>query len=165
LSEKGDFFHESRRELVQSGLLRNPRLHLRFDFLKSENSALASSCGFWRKGCCICANLGIDYGTNSVRALFVDVSDGRELAACGIDYPTGKQGILFEPRAANLARQRMASGSFICSMRRRAAATIGAADQISIRVLSKSCLPPDTALTVASATRAKAAISSTLVLK
>ena len=109
--------------------------------------------------------LGIDYGTNSVRALFVDVSDGRELAACVIDYPSGKQGILFDPRDANLARQRMASGSFICSMRRRVAATIGAADQISIRVLSKSCLPPDTALTVESATRAKAAISSTLMLK
>jgi ribulose kinase len=109
--------------------------------------------------------LGIDYGTNSVRALFVDVSDGRELAACVIDYPSGKQGILFDPRDANLARQRMASGSFICSMRRRVAATIGAADQISIRVLSKSCLPPDTALTVASAARAKAAISSTLMLK
>ena len=28
------------RELVQSGLLRNPRLQLRIDFLKSENSAL-----------------------------------------------------------------------------------------------------------------------------
>jgi len=33
------------------------------------------------------------------------------------------------------------------------------------RPLSKSCLPPDTALTVAGATRAKAAISATLVLK
>ena len=53
--------------------------------------------------------LGIDYGTNSVRALFVDVSDGRELAACVIDYPSGKQGILFDPRDANLARQRFTS--------------------------------------------------------
>ena len=33
-------FHEGRRELVQSELLRNPRLHLHFDFLKTENSAL-----------------------------------------------------------------------------------------------------------------------------
>ena len=53
--------------------------------------------------------LGIDYGTNSVRALFVDVSDGRELAACVIDYPSGKQGILLDPRDANLARQRFTS--------------------------------------------------------
>jgi hypothetical protein len=29
--------------------------------------------------------LGIDYGTNSVRALFVDVSDGRELATCVVE--------------------------------------------------------------------------------
>jgi ribulose kinase len=49
--------------------------------------------------------LGIDYGTNSVRALFVDVSDGRELATCVVDYPSGKQGILLDPRDANVARQ------------------------------------------------------------
>jgi hypothetical protein len=36
--------------------------------------------------------LGIDYGTNSVRALLVDVSNGRELASCVVDYPSGKQG-------------------------------------------------------------------------
>jgi L-ribulokinase len=42
--------------------------------------------------------LGIDYSTNSVRALFVDVSDGRELATCVVDYPSGKQGILLDPR-------------------------------------------------------------------
>ena len=41
--------------------------------------------------------LGIDYGTNSVRALFVDVSDGRELATCVIDYPSGKHG--YPPRS------------------------------------------------------------------
>jgi ribulose kinase len=41
--------------------------------------------------------LGIDYVTNSVRALFVDVSDGRELTACVADYPSGKQGILLDP--------------------------------------------------------------------
>jgi len=30
--------------------------------------------------------LGIDYGANSVRALLVDVSNGRELATCVLDY-------------------------------------------------------------------------------
>jgi hypothetical protein len=49
--------------------------------------------------------LGIDYGTNSVRALVVDVSNGRELATCVVDYPSGKQGILLDLRDANLARQ------------------------------------------------------------
>jgi L-ribulokinase len=49
--------------------------------------------------------LGIDYGTNSVRALLVDVSNGRELATSVVDYPSGKQGILLDIRDANLARQ------------------------------------------------------------
>src|ERR1700676_4753606 len=50
-------------------------------------------------------SLGIDYGTNSVRALLVDVSNGRELATCVVDYPSGQQGILLDSRDANLARQ------------------------------------------------------------
>jgi ribulose kinase len=49
--------------------------------------------------------LGIDYGTNSVRALLVDVANGRELATCVVDYPSGQQGILLDSRDANLARQ------------------------------------------------------------
>ena len=35
--------------------------------------------------------LGIDYGTNSVRALVVDVADGRELGTC-VYYEQGKSG-------------------------------------------------------------------------
>jgi L-ribulokinase len=50
-------------------------------------------------------SLGIDYGTNSVRALLVDVADGRELATCVVDYPSGKQGILLDPRDAHLSHQ------------------------------------------------------------
>jgi len=49
--------------------------------------------------------LGIDYGTNSVRALVVDVRDGRELGASVFNYPSGKEGILLDPRDHNLARQ------------------------------------------------------------
>src|SRR5438094_1815679 len=49
--------------------------------------------------------LGIDYGTNSVRALVVDVENGRELGTCVVDYPSGKHGILLDPRDHNLARQ------------------------------------------------------------
>jgi len=49
--------------------------------------------------------LGIDYGTNSVRALVVDVRDGRELGAAIVNYPSGKEGILLDPRDHNLARQ------------------------------------------------------------
>src|SRR5258706_9295086 len=49
--------------------------------------------------------LGIDYGTNSVRAIIVDCSNGREIASCVVDYPSGEHGILLDPRDHNLARQ------------------------------------------------------------
>jgi L-ribulokinase len=49
--------------------------------------------------------LGIDYGTNSVRALIVRCSDGREFGSSVVNYPSGHQGILLDRRDANLARQ------------------------------------------------------------
>jgi L-ribulokinase len=49
--------------------------------------------------------LGLDYGTNSVRALVVRVSDGRELGSHVFNYPSGQQGVLLDPRDHNLARQ------------------------------------------------------------
>ena len=49
--------------------------------------------------------LGLDYGTNSCRALIVDLSDGAELASYVYPYPSGKQGILLDPKDPNVARQ------------------------------------------------------------
>ncbi len=49
--------------------------------------------------------LGVDYGTNSVRALIVDVHDGSEVATAVADYASGEQGILLDPKDPNLARQ------------------------------------------------------------
>jgi len=49
--------------------------------------------------------LGIDYGTNSVRALVVRCADGKELGSCVVNYPSGHQGILLDARDHNLARQ------------------------------------------------------------
>lgn len=49
--------------------------------------------------------LGIDYGSNSVRALVVNVSNGRELGNCVVDYPSGKHGILLDQRDHNVARR------------------------------------------------------------
>ncbi|GAA5481876.1 ribulokinase [Haloferula sargassicola] len=49
--------------------------------------------------------IGIDYGTNSVRALVVRISDGAELGTCIFDYPSGNQGILLCPSDHHLARQ------------------------------------------------------------
>lgn len=50
-------------------------------------------------------SLGIDYGTNSVRALVVDTTDGRELGTCVVDYPSGHQGVLLDRTNHHLARQ------------------------------------------------------------
>lgn len=49
--------------------------------------------------------LGLDYGTNSARALVVDCRDGREIGVAVVDYPSGHQGILLDPRDHHLARQ------------------------------------------------------------
>lgn len=50
-------------------------------------------------------SLGIDYGTNSVRALVARCSDGRELGSCVVGYPSGKAGVLLDGKDHHLARQ------------------------------------------------------------
>ncbi len=49
--------------------------------------------------------IGIDYGTNSVRALVVRTSDGAELGSSVVNYPSGHQGVLLDPKDHHLARQ------------------------------------------------------------
>jgi L-ribulokinase len=49
--------------------------------------------------------LGLDFGTNSVRALLVDLRNGRELATHVCSYPSGRAGIILDDRDPNLARQ------------------------------------------------------------
>lgn len=49
--------------------------------------------------------LGIDYGTNSVRALVARCGDGKEFGSSVVNYPGGHQGVLLDPRDHNVARQ------------------------------------------------------------
>ena len=49
--------------------------------------------------------LGLDYGTNSVRCLIVRCADGAEIGSCVVNYPSGREGILLDPKDHNLARQ------------------------------------------------------------
>jgi L-ribulokinase len=56
--------------------------------------------------------LGVDYGTNSVRALVVDCENGRELGSAVVNYPSGKHGILLDPKDHNVARQHPADYLF-----------------------------------------------------
>jgi L-ribulokinase len=49
--------------------------------------------------------LGLDYGTNSVRALLVDVETGAERGTSVFEYPSGRRGILLDAADPHLARQ------------------------------------------------------------
>lgn len=60
--------------------------------------------------------LGIDYGTNSVRALLVRCADGREFGSATCPYPSGTDGILLDPRDHLLARQH--PGDYLAGLER-----------------------------------------------
>jgi L-ribulokinase len=49
--------------------------------------------------------IGLDYGTNSVRCVIVDISDGSEVGTAVYEYPTGNAGIILDKNDHNLARQ------------------------------------------------------------
>ena len=69
--------------------------------------------------------LGIDYGTNSVRALVVRTRDGREFGSAVVNYPSGHQGILLDPRDHNLARQN--PGDYLFGLEKSVRAALAAA--------------------------------------
>ena len=50
-------------------------------------------------------SLGLDYGTNSVRAIIVDVSNGDELATAVADYKRGDAGVITDASNVHVARQ------------------------------------------------------------
>ena len=49
--------------------------------------------------------IGLDYGTNSVRCVLVDVAGGNELGTAVYEYETGDAGIILDSADHNLARQ------------------------------------------------------------
>ncbi len=57
--------------------------------------------------------IGLDYGTNSARALVVDCKDGREIGTAVVGYPSGSQGILLDGRDHHLARQNPADYLYV----------------------------------------------------
>jgi L-ribulokinase len=73
--------------------------------------------------------IGIDYGTNSVRALVVEVGTGREIAVHVTPYPSGKAGVLLDARDPNVARQ--APGDYLFGLR----------DSVT-QALQKACAHP-----------------------
>ena len=69
--------------------------------------------------------LGIDYGTNSVRALVVRCADGAELGSCVVNYPSGQQGVLLDPKDHHLARQR--PGDYLFGLEKSVRGALGVA--------------------------------------
>ncbi len=49
--------------------------------------------------------IGVDYGTNSVRAVVVDCANGQTVGSSVYAYPSGDQGVLLHPKEPHLARQ------------------------------------------------------------
>jgi len=49
--------------------------------------------------------IGLDYGTNSVRCLIVNITNGDEPGTAVYEYPTGEAGIIIDDADHNLARQ------------------------------------------------------------
>ncbi len=70
--------------------------------------------------------IGLDYGTNSVRAVVVDCRDGKSVGSKVFDYRSGDQGVLLDARDPHLARQNPAD--YLAGLR---AAVKGALKQAS----------------------------------
>lgn len=66
--------------------------------------------------------LGIDFGTNSVRAVIVDPADGRTLGAGVSQFKRGDQGVITSPTDPHLARQHPAD--YVSSLTESVAAAI-----------------------------------------
>jgi L-ribulokinase len=49
--------------------------------------------------------IGLDFGTNTVRAVLVDVDDGEDISAGVWNYAHGKEGIILADNDPYLARQ------------------------------------------------------------
>jgi L-ribulokinase len=71
--------------------------------------------------------IGVDYGTNSVRAIVVDCADGRVLGTHVFDYPSGDHGVLLDPKQPHLARQNPAD--YIAGLRASVLGALGEADR------------------------------------
>jgi L-ribulokinase len=69
--------------------------------------------------------VGIDYGTNSVRALVVRCADGAEFGSAVVNYPSGHQGVLLDPKDHNLARQH--PGDYLIGLEKSVRAALAAA--------------------------------------
>jgi len=71
--------------------------------------------------------IGLDYGTNSVRAVVVDLSNGRTAGTHVFDYPSGVAGVLVHPKDPHLARQNPAD--YVAGLREATKGALAQADR------------------------------------
>ena len=71
--------------------------------------------------------IGIDYGTNSVRAIVVDTRDGRIAGTHVVPYPSGDQGVWLDPDDVHLARQH--PGDYLVGLEASVRGAIDAAER------------------------------------
>jgi L-ribulokinase len=69
--------------------------------------------------------LGVDFGTNSARALVVRCEDGAELGSFVAEYPSGEKGVLLDPKDPHLARQH--PGDYLVALGRSVRGALAAA--------------------------------------
>ena len=69
--------------------------------------------------------LGLDYGTNSCRALIVDLEAGEEVGTSVFEYPSGERGVLTDAADPHLARQH--PGDYLLGLERAIRGAIDAA--------------------------------------
>ena len=50
-------------------------------------------------------SVGLDFGTNSVRAVIVSNDNGAEIGSAVFNYPSGDMGVVIDPKDPNVARQ------------------------------------------------------------
>jgi L-ribulokinase len=92
-------------------------------------------------------SIGVDFGTNSVRAHLVDVANGQVVGGATADYRRGDAGVLLDPADPNVARQDPADyiDGFITAVasavKDAGAAGVGAADFVGLGVDATSSTP------------------------
>ena len=59
--------------------------------------------------------LGVDFGTNTARAVVVDCADGRIAGTSVFEYPSGDHGVITDPKDPHLARQH--PGDYLVALR------------------------------------------------
>ena len=70
--------------------------------------------------------IGIDFGTNSARAIVVSCDDGRSVGMGVCNYPSGEHGVLLHPKDPHLARQNPAD--YLHALRESVTAALQQAD-------------------------------------